>query len=80
MFDNSLIRESKGKDGIAFPADAASAHNNGTSFGVDGDPKYMAEFFAKNEVTICVTDIGLGGMSVLSAIECLTRSQSSTLR
>ena len=48
----------------------ASSHN-GTSFGLDGDPKYMAEFFAKDEVTICVTDVGLGGMSVLSAIERL---------
>ena len=50
------------------PAAAAPAHN-GTSFGLDGDPKYMQEFYAKDEVTICVTDVGLGGMSVLSEIE-----------
>ena len=29
----------------------------------------MAQFFAKEEVVICVTDVGLGGLSVLSEIE-----------
>jgi hypothetical protein len=29
----------------------------------------LADFFAKDEVTICVTDVGLGGLSVMSEIE-----------
>lgn len=34
-----------------------------------GDPALMEAFFAKDEVTIIVTDVGLGGLSVMSEIE-----------
>lgn len=32
-------------------------------------PEQLAAFFAKERVTVCVTDVGLGGLSVLSEIE-----------
>jgi glutamate racemase len=33
------------------------------------DAEKLAVFFAKDRVTVCVTDVGLGGLSVLSEIE-----------
>jgi hypothetical protein len=39
------------------------------AIGTLSDPALLTEFFKKDEVTICVTDVGLGGMSVLSEIE-----------
>jgi len=35
----------------------------------------MKEFYGKDKVTICVTDVGLGGLSVLSEVDKLLRKQ-----
>ena len=33
------------------------------------NPKLLDKFYKKDKVVICVTDVGLGGLSVLSEIE-----------
>jgi hypothetical protein len=48
---------------------AAAADASPPAIGTLSDPALMVDFFKKDEVTICVTDVGLGGLSVLSEIE-----------